>query len=1221
MLSGNDEFETSVYLHHFRSKGFVLESVDESLQRKAKEQNKLILLSLGYSGNQACTQFREKALSDPQVLRLLKEKFLFSAVDAQIRPDLAHVFQNAARLLEQAGGYPLNLFLTPDLDIFFATGALPARAQKGRPGFLELLEQMQMMWDKEPAALIKQGQELKYGLEQMESLKPSTSLSSHSFRRAHRQLRELFDQGHGGFGSGPKFPLPATLDFLLQHGTHGENDATAMALSTLDEMAKGAIYDQVGGGFFRSTRDAAWQQPVFEKNVGENAALVLSYLSAYQLTGHPAYRRIIRETLHFAQHELQNTAGAYFSGTINKEDSKQSGAIAGQHFFFNKRELDKILGKKDAQIASLFYEIGQELQDEERALPTARGTLKSVAQQLGQPEALVAEVMTTVREALKHAREKRDGQELNDLIIASENALLLSAFCKAAVVLEDEDFRKRARRLKEIFLSTWLTSEHQVPHLYLPERESSQSTSYLLDGALWGHALLDYAEAFGDIELLPQINLLFERLRVDFQDPESLTFHERNLAGDQLGLIQAWKIAGGSSSGNASAIYLGMRMARHQASGSLFKEMTGILQDSAELLRRAPHAHPLLLSTLQHRLSPTVQIRAAQHSTSEEDLDSQDSQATIAQEELRELEFKIRSHYLPTAFWALNPNTNPEADSSLTQLTLLAPDNAQTSELEPSLYANFNRYTLKSSQAWTELLPPLLKAIKQGCLNEKGAYLLPGSAEAAATQSRLNRFSQSGQLGPLSISRLAAGTHRMGLDIKEHEQALKAAIEGGINLIDTSPTFAFGDAERLVGRVLSELHRENSDLRAALVIMTKVGVVVGAEAEELASHDAFEGDLSWTVPLKQTEKGKGTEKHRSQLTQGAFSLDPRVLRRQIETSRQRLGLETIDGVLLQSPEHLLNHGHSQDDLQKALTEALVTLSSLKQEGKIQFSGIFFFFLVRRGRAPAGDELSLDTIIAAKTAAGIDPNEPFCISLAINLSEKDALAPASYERKRAALAEEIHAAGMQLVATRPLSAVTPEALFRLKDPGKSPDGAAATDLNSARYRVASLEAEFDTTFAAALRLAGLVGQGPVLQFSTQLGPKLEKSASLEQFNLGETTLVSPRLRQILGGLDQAHQGPEKAKYLKFKERYIHALAAYLAAIREVAREKNRLFLRQLLPDISTEDTKDIAYDPIVRQALKEVSEHPLVSSTLVGLRNAKYVDEVLTILTGEERKPA
>ncbi len=1217
MLNEHDEAHSSVFLHLYRSLGLPFEAFDRSLQAKAKERQQIVVVTLGLSGNDDCTRFCKQVFSNEAVRNQLKEHFISCVVDAQLRPDLAHQFQNAARLLQQPLSTPLNLFLTPDLEVFFATGALPATAQAGRPGFLELLAHIQRMWREDPEALRRQGNELRKGLVQLERDGRLGNASTQPCRQAYRTLRSLFDQGHGGFGTGAKKPQPALLNFLLEYGFQTESDATAMALATLDEMAKGAVYDQLAGGFFCRTRDAAWQQPSFEKNLADNAALVLTYCSAYQLTGQPAYRRIVRETLNFIQTQLQSAGGGFFSGTYALADDKKQ-QPAGAHYFFTQKQLDQVLGKKSAQIASLFYEIGHNLKDEERSLPTARVLLKNVSKQLGYPEALVAETMTQVRERLADVRAEKNPDGVNDLIIASDNARLLSALCKAATVFDDAELKQKATSLKDFLVEQWLRDDGRVPHLFTADDENSVSPYYLLDAALFAQALLDYATNFHEPKALQISEKIFDKLLEDFRSENSKVLRECIFEETQPQLIEQWQVNRGVASGNAVAILLGFCLSRQLHSQEKWSRSERLLQANAFLLRKAPHAHPLLLCAQLNALSPFLRFELPQKAATAqaENMEQEES----SEDNHRMLLAQIHSQYLPHSMWDITTDTeqeklkSTESKNSLTY-SLLAPG-LVSEEIAPNpTLKPFQRRTLHTPEQWHDELPDLLKAMKNARVVEKAGSLIQGKASPDATRRHTKSFASTNALGSFSVSSLAMGTHRMGLDIAEHETALSHALRSGINLVDTSPTFAFGDAERLVGRVVNELQEENPKLRSSIVIMTKLGVLLGEEAERLDNRRQDKDSLRWTVPLKSDASQQDTS-----LSSGAFSLDPSVPAAQFESSRQRLGVETIDGLFIQSPEHLLDHGYSQQEVLKALTEAFVFLKSLKDEDKLQFMGVLCTTLIRRGRDTSSHELSLDTLVAAKKAAGLNDEDLFCIALPINLGEKDALAPTSYERKHAGLAEEINAAKMQLIATRPLSVVTPEALFRLKEPGQSPDGARAADLNSARYRVASLEAEFDTTFAAALRIAGLASQGPVLNMSTQLGPTLEKSASLQQFELAETTLVSPRLREILGGLDQAHQGPERAKYLKFRERYIQAIGAYLASIREGAREKNQAFIRSLMPNVNLEANDQQQGDQVVQHALRMLQSESLITSTLVGLRKKEYVDEALALLNDPTDEP-
>src|SRR4051812_13425231 len=278
---------------------------DEAL-RQAKELDRPIFLSIGYSACHWCHVMERESFEDPAIGELLGKHFISIKVDREERPDLDQIYMAAVQLLTQSGGWPMSVFLTPDLKPFFGGTYFPPRDLYGRPSFRRVLESLAQAWVEQRDAITSSGAEISARIQDFLALETVPGpLGPDILKDAGQFLRRRFDAQYGGFGQAPKFPHPMDLRLLLRlYARFGDDDALAMARKSLDHMARGGMYDQLGGGFHRYSTDARWLVPHFEKMLYDNALLVPAYVEALQITGEPFYRQIAEETLDYVVREM-----------------------------------------------------------------------------------------------------------------------------------------------------------------------------------------------------------------------------------------------------------------------------------------------------------------------------------------------------------------------------------------------------------------------------------------------------------------------------------------------------------------------------------------------------------------------------------------------------------------------------------------------------------------------------------------------------------------------------------------------------------------------------------------------------------------------------------------------------------------------------------------------------------------------------------------------------
>jgi len=458
---------------------------DEALD-KAKQENKPIFLSVGYSACHWCHVMAHESFENEEIAKVMNEFFINIKVDREERPDIDDIYQKACQLTTGSGGWPLSVFLTPDQRPFYVGTYFPPLDNYGRPGFGSLVRQLAQSWKEKPADVQQAAENFVNTLQNTESVSHDSKLERSILDEAAMNLLSIVDMTNGGFGQAPKFPNASNLSFMLRYSKlSGIVKFQEFVFKTLTKMVNGGLYDQLGGGFHRYSTDSRWLVPHFEKMLYDNALLPPVYVEAYQISKDPQYLEVIHDTLQYVMREMTSPDGGFYSA----QDADSEGE-EGKFYVWKKKEIEEILGK-DAEIFCLYYDVTDGGNFEGHTILYNSVNLSSVAFHFGKTESEITQILKQSKEKLLATRLKRVAPGRDDKIMTSWNSLMISAFVKGYRVTDEQDFLKSAEKCIQ-FIESKLTKDGELLHTY--KDGQSKLRAYLDDYAYFVSALLDYFE-------------------------------------------------------------------------------------------------------------------------------------------------------------------------------------------------------------------------------------------------------------------------------------------------------------------------------------------------------------------------------------------------------------------------------------------------------------------------------------------------------------------------------------------------------------------------------------------------------------------------------------------------------------------------------------------------------------------------------------------------------
>ncbi|MDT8387712.1 MAG: thioredoxin domain-containing protein [Thiogranum sp.] len=580
---------------------------------KARRENKPILLSIGYSACHWCHVMAHESFEDPACAAVMNELFINIKVDREERPDLDKIYQTAHALLTQrTGGWPLTMFLTPDSQIpFFGGTYFPPQQRHGLPAFTDLCQRVSDFYAEHVDELEQQNRSLIDFMTSMNRAEVAmeNELNAMPLDVARQQLEQQFDAKYGGFGGAPKFPHPTSLERLLRHwaatAMDGNPDQRAldMTLFSLDRMALGGMYDQIGGGFCRYSVDAEWMIPHFEKMLYDNGPLLSLYSEAWAATGTPLYRQVVEQTADWVMRELQAPEGGYYSSLDADSEGEE-----GKFYVWTRAELQALLNEREYQVAARRFGFSRAPNFEGQWQAHIQDSIDSISRELQIPAAEVEQLLEAARGKLFAAREQRVRPGRDDKILVSWNALMIRGMAQAAQHMGLPASVQSAERALQ-FIRTQMWHDGR---LYATSKDGrAHLSAYLDDYVFLIDAILELLQVRWNTDELNFAVQLADTVLEHFADPDGGFYFT---ADDHENLIQRPKPLSDDAmpAGNAIAAKVFGRLGHLLGETRYLDAAEHTLRAAWQPLQQSPFGHTGLLQALEEFLYPveTLIIRA-----------------------------------------------------------------------------------------------------------------------------------------------------------------------------------------------------------------------------------------------------------------------------------------------------------------------------------------------------------------------------------------------------------------------------------------------------------------------------------------------------------------------------------------------------------------------------------------------------------------------------------
>ncbi len=601
-------FESSPYLLQHAANPVDWYPWGEEAFQTAKNMDKPVFLSIGYSTCHWCHVMEEESFADPEIAALMNDAFICVKVDREERPDIDNVYMEITQMINNRGGWPMTVILTPEKEAFFAATYIPRDTRYNRTGMRELIPQINSLWKNSRNEVLKDASEITKRLKtQISAISTYDDIKPNILDIAFNQFNNSFDETWGGFNEAPKFPKAHDYMFLAKYFNKTKNkQALSMVEKSLIEMRYGGMYDQIGYGFHRYSTDIRWLVPHFEKMLYDQAILTMAYLEAFEATNDPVYAEITREILEYVIRDMTSPEGGFYSA----EDADSEGE-EGIFYVWSTKETEKNLGSSEAALFNDLFNLNPKGNYNEGRrhltnIPHLRTSLKDYA---GRHSMSITELTNSIeksRNTLFSVRENRIHPYKDDKILTDWNGLMIAAFARAAVVLEDEKFAKIAQNAMRFILNTLTDDQGRLFKRY---RDDSAGKQAVLDDyafTIW--ALIELYHLTFDVNYLTKASELADYQYNHFWDWDANGFFFTSDDSEEL-IVRTKEVYDGAvPSGNSVSAYNYIRLGRLLSRPDFEEIAFQITEAFASRVNRYPKGYSMMLQAIDFLQGPSFEV-------------------------------------------------------------------------------------------------------------------------------------------------------------------------------------------------------------------------------------------------------------------------------------------------------------------------------------------------------------------------------------------------------------------------------------------------------------------------------------------------------------------------------------------------------------------------------------------------------------------------------------
>ena len=587
----------------------------EEAFQKAKNENKPIFLSIGYSTCHWCHVMAHESFESEEVAVLMNKTFISVKVDREERPDIDKIYMTVCQMMTGSGGWPLTILLTPDKKPFFAGTYFPKESKFGRIGLIDLIKRVKSLWINNKDELLESAEKITSSLQNLSQESPGDTFNKKVLKKTYNQLLSQFDSEKGGFSERPKFPTPHNLLFLLRYWKRTkEQHALEMVEKTLQEMRKGGIYDHIGFGIHRYSTDRNWLVPHFEKMLYDQALVALAYIEAFQATRKDIYKRTAEEIFEYVIRDMTSPLGGFYSA----EDADSEGE-EGKFYVWAKTEIEKVLDQKEIELIINTYNITESGNYLEEA--TRKKTSKNILH-LDQIQVLEQEEqylkLEAIRQKLFNYREERERPHRDDKILTDWNGLMIAALAKGAKAFSNPKYLKIAQNATDFILHNLKKEDGELLHRY--REGTAEIEGFLTDYAFFIWGLLEMFEATFNNKYLEIALELNKYLLNNFWDGHIGGFYFTSESNEKLLTRQKEIYDGAIPSGNSVSMLNLLRLSYITGDHLLEEKADKLSRVFSEKLEATPLAYTQFMVAADFAVGPTYSLVIAGNSDAKDTL-------------------------------------------------------------------------------------------------------------------------------------------------------------------------------------------------------------------------------------------------------------------------------------------------------------------------------------------------------------------------------------------------------------------------------------------------------------------------------------------------------------------------------------------------------------------------------------------------------------------------